>query len=214
MKRFLRFTAAALAASLLSLVPAGCGGDDDDGGGGGDIAEGNNRDLVACVGDSITQGYACDGAPYPSRLATMSGKTVLNYGVGGTTSSYGVSVIGSVLGRKPGYVCILFGANDAIHEEAQEKTVGNLRRIVQTCKANGSRPLLATPTPMKDGHVLFSGRVNRLAEAIRTMAKEEGVSCVDLNKAFGDGGGLLNADGLHMTDAGSDLIAKKFNSRM
>ena len=61
---------------------------------------------------------------------------------------------------------------------------------------------------------MFSGRVNRLAEAIRALAKAEGVSCVDLNKAFGDGEGLLNADGLHMTDAGSDLIAKKFNSRM
>ena len=212
MKRFLRFTAAALAASLFALVPAGCGGDDDDGG--GDIAEGNNRNLVACVGDSITQGYACDGAPYPSRLAAMSGKTVLNYGVGGTTSSYGVSVIGSVLGRKPGYVCILFGANDAIHGESPETTIGNLGRIVQACKANGTRPLLATPTPMKDGHAMFSGRVNRLAEAIRALAKAEGVSCVDLNKAFGDGEGLLNADGLHMTDAGSDLIAKKFNSRM
>ena len=46
------------------------------------------------------------------------------------------------------------------------------------------------------------------------MAKEEGVPCIDLNKAFGDGTGLVNADGLHMTDAGSDLIAKKFNSKM
>lgn len=210
MKRILRFTAAALAASLLSLVPAGCGGD----GGGDDDLGDNDRNLVACIGDSITQGYNCQGAPYPSRLAVMSGKQVKNYGVGGTTSSYGVSVVGSALGRKPGYVCILYGANDCVQGIGTGTTVENLRRIVHACKNNKTKPILATPTPMTGEHKLYNGRVTRLAEAIKAMAKEEGVTCVDLNAAFGDGAGLLVGDGLHMTDAGSDLIAKKFNSKM
>ena len=213
MKKAMRFAASAVFAALLAFVPAGCG-DDDKGGGGNDDVGDNDRNLVACLGDSITQGYACEGAPYPARLAVYSGKTVKNYGVGGTTSSYGASVVGSALRRKPGYVCVLFGANDCIQGVDPGATVANLRRIVHACKNNKTKVILATPTPMKDGHARFNGRVKALAPAIKAMAKEEGVPCIDLNKAFGDGTGLVNADGLHMTDAGSDLVAKKFNSKM
>lgn len=209
MNSITRFLASALCAAALPLVVAGCGG-----GGGDDDVGDNDKTIVACIGDSITQGYNCVGPSYPARLAVMSGKNVKNYGVGGTTSSYGVSVIGTALGRKPGYVCILYGANDCIQDIATETTVANLRRIVQAAKKNKSKVLLATPTPMNAGHKNFNGRVTRLAAAIRTMAKEEGVACIDLNAAFGDGTGLIGSDGLHMTDAGSDLIAKKFNSKM
>lgn len=213
MKRSIRFGACALAAALLSILPAGCGGDGD-GGGGGDFGD-NDKNLVACVGDSITQGFNCIGAPYPSRLAGFSGKQVKNYGLGGTHSGYGVSIIGTVLARKPGYVCILFGANDCIRGDNLNGTVENLRRIVRACKANKSKPLLATPTPMNGEHSLYNPAVTTLAAAIKRMAKEEGVTCVDLNSAFGDGSKYLNpSDGLHMNDAGSDLIAKKFNSKM
>lgn len=213
MKRFLRFGASALCAALLSALPAGCGGDGEGGGGGGDFGD-NDRNLVACLGDSITQGFHCEGAPYPARLAAYSGKTVKNYGVGGTTSAYGASVVGSALRRKPGYVCIFFGANDCIQGVPAAATVGNLRRIVQACKANKSRAILATPTPMRNGHEKYDGLAAALAAEIRALAKQEQVPCVDLYKSFGTGEGLLGADGLHTTDAGGDLIARKFNSQM
>ena len=212
MKRFLRFGAFALCAALLSTLPAGCG---DDGGGGNDDVGDNDKNLVACVGDSITQGYACIGPSYPSRLAVYSGKQVKNYGVGGTTSAYGASIIGSVLSRKPGYVCVLFGANDCIAGASPASTVGNLRRIVQACKANKSKVIVGTPTPMIGPHRGYNSHVDALVPAIKAMCKEEGVPCVDLNSAFGDGTKYLNPDdGLHMNDAGSDLIAKKFNSKI
>lgn len=210
MKRILRYAAAALAASGLCLASAGCGDD-----GGGDDLGNNNRNLVACVGDSITQGYHCIGASYPARLAAMSGKQVKNYGVGGTRSDYGVMVIDSVLSRKPGYVCLLYGANDCIMSVPVETTVANLRRIVRACKANKTKVIVGTPTPMKGPHLIYNGAVMALVPAVKAMAAEEGVTCIDLNAAFGDGTGYLNPeDGLHMTEAGSDLIAKKFNSKM
>ena len=82
MKRLL----SALACTALLL--AGCGGDDGDGGGGaGKPASGNDPNLVVCIGDSLTAGINCEGAPYPSRLAGMCGKTVLNLGVGGVSSA-------------------------------------------------------------------------------------------------------------------------------
>ena len=197
---------------LCALFTAGC----DHGGGGSSHDFGDNDpNVVACVGDSITQGYNCIGAPYPSRLAPMSGKAVLNYGVHGSRSSYGASVIGSVLARRPGYVCILFGANDAIMGDDPATTKENLRRIVVACKNNKTVPLLATPTPMNGPHSLYAGNVRQVAEAVRQLASEEGVTLVDLHAAFGsDPSAYLNPDdGLHLSDAGGDLVAKKFNSR-
>ena len=211
METTVRALVPALCAAALSLAPLGCG--HDDGGGGGDFGD-NDRNLVVCLGDSITQGHGSEGAPYPTRLAAYSGKTVLNFGVGAVEASYGAKTVGSALARKPGYVCILFGANDCIHGTSAETSLASLRRIVQACKANKTRPLVATPTPMRAPHFGQSARILRLSAGIRAIAKEEGVPCIDLNAAFGDGEGLLAPDGLHMTDAGNDLIARKFNSRL
>lgn len=213
MKAFSRIFAIALGAAALSFVPLGCDHDDGGGSGGWDFG-GNDPNLVVCLGDSITQGYRCVGAPYPSRLAAYSGKTVLNYGVGGAGASHGVSRTGAALARKPGHVCILFGANDCIAKTPAASSTESLRRIVRACKANKSRPIVATPTPTSGFYMGCNPRLKALSAAIRTMAKEEGVPCVDLNGAFGDGEGLLVDDGLHMTDAGSDLIARKFNSKL
>ena len=211
MKSILRSGVCALCAALLPLLPAGCGGGGDDDGDFGD----NDKNLVVCIGDSITEGYRCIGDPYPTRLAAMSGKKVKNYGVGGSTSDYGVSVIDGALARKPGYACILYGANDCICGSDLDQTVENLRSIVRACKANKTKAIIATPTPMNGEHAIYNGRVQILAPAVKAMAKEEGVTCIDLNKAFGDGSDYLNPDdGLHLNDAGGDLIAKKFNSKM
>lgn len=201
-----------LIVTLLLVAPliSGC----DSGGGGSHDVGDNDPNLVACIGDSLTQGYNCEGAPYPSRLGTMSGKTVLNFGVGGTASSYGASIISSVVNRKPGYVCILFGSNDAIRGWDTEATKENLRGIITVCKANRCIPIIATPPKMIGSHSLFDPAAARMAEVIRALAKEEGVALVDLYTAFGDGTAYLGGDGLHLNDAGGDFIAQKFNSKL
>ena len=169
--------------------------------------------LVVCLGDSITQGFRCAGDPYPTRLARLSGKTTLNYGVGGSKSSYGVSVIDSALARAPGTVCILFGAND-VHGHDVSWTISNLRTIVRRCKAAGARPVLATPTPQRGSWSSYNGKVRELAAAIRRLASEEGAGLADANAAFGSGSGLIGDDGLHLTDAGGSLLARTFLSAL
>lgn len=198
---------------MLPFTFNGCGGSDG-GGASGDVGD-NNPDLVVCMGDSITSGYNSLGDPYPSRLAVMSGKTVLNFGVPGVQSNYGTSLIGSVINRKPGYVFILYGSNDAIRGVDPDITKQHLRYIVSTCKANRCIPILATPPKMILGHRIYDGAASATAASIRELAKEEGVALVDLYSAFGDGTKYLNPeDGLHLSDEGGDFIAKKFNSKL
>ena len=176
----------------------------------------DDPNLVVCMGDSLTAGVNCIGAPYPARLAGMCGKKVLNYGVGGVTASYGASTVGSVLAKNPGYVCILYGSNDAICGVDTETTVAHLRSIVAACKAHKSKPILATPPIMRGSHTIYNGGAEDIAIRLRQVAKDEGIDLVDLNAAMeGDPEKYLNmSDGLHFSDAGGDLVAKKFDSKL
>ena len=188
-----------------------CGCEDDDGGGGADFGD-NNPDLIICVGDSITQGYRCDGAPYPSQLAAMSGKTVRNLGIGGARADSGASRISSQLACKPGYVCIMYGANDAIRAggSSANSVKESIRRIIVACKNNKSVPIVATTPPMIRGHPIFDSGARTINDAIRSVAKEEGARFVDVYGAFGSGEAYLVADGLHPNAAGAKLIAQCF----
>ena len=202
------------AAAALLALPLASGCEDDGGGGGGDVGD-NNPDLVACIGDSLTQGYKCEGAPYPSRIAAKTGKTVLNFGVAGATSAYGASIISSVVARKPGYVCILFGSNDAIMSRGPEHAAANIRAIIQVCKDHSYVPIVGTPPKMIGGHASFDPAAAAIAAAIKAVAKEMGVACVDFYTAFGDGVEFLNPDdGLHLSNAGGDKIADGFSSKL
>ena len=203
------------ALSLATLLVFSTACEDDDGDGGGSaISDANDRNLVVCIGDSITQGDSGRGAPYPSQLAAMSGKQVVNMGVGGATASDAPSAARNAIAKKPGYVCILYGSNDAIQGRDPAVSKESLRSAIGVCKAAGVRPVIGTPPSMRDGHALFDGGAKRMADAIRALASEEDVRCVDLYEAFGDGSGLLVADGLHPNADGARLIAEKFNSAL
>ena len=175
-------------------------------------AKANDPNIVLCLGDSITMGYACAGLPYPARLANMSGRKVINCGVGGTTSGDGLATAEkNILDAHAATVCIQFGANDAIHHVDPGTTKENLRAIIRLCKKHDCRPIIATPTHQSGSHARFNDGVSRIATAVRALAREENVTLVDLNAAFGGWDGYLNPDdGLHLSDAGGDLMARKF----
>ena len=194
---------------MLAFVPA-CE-DHDDGGSGGNE---NGNSLIVCIGDSITQGYACDGAPYPSCLASITGRRVLNYGVGGARSDAAPSAARRAVAAGAGAVCILYGSNDAICGGDPIGAKENLRAAIQICKNAGARVVIGTPPPMIGSHGVFNGGAKAVAEAIKALAGEEHVACVNLWSSFGSGEAYLVSDGLHPNAAGAMLIAQKFKSKL
>lgn len=199
-------------AGLLMLALAGCGGGDGASGGGTTDFGSNNGQLVVALGDSIVAGVDGGGAPWPARLAGLSGKAVVNAGVGGEESGGALSRCGSLLATyKPGYLLILTGANDAIMSRSTDNAVANIRAMVQMAKANGTVPVVATLLPMVGEHGIFDSAARRISAGVRDVASSEGVALVDLNGEFSDPAGLLIGDGLHPNDAGNQIIALAFN---
>lgn len=200
-------------AGLLMLALAGCGGGDgaSSAGSGADFGS-NDPQVVVALGDSITAGVDGSGAPWPARLAALSGKTVINAGIGGQESGAGLDRIGGALAAyKPGYIIIDFGANDAIMLRDTDNTLANIRAMVQAAKANKTVPILATLLPMVEGHGIYDSVAGRISAGIREIGSSEGVTVVDLNAEFTDPENQLISDGLHPNDTGNQIIALAFN---
>lgn len=198
-------------ASLLGLSAILCGCD-----GGGDDGHSfnvgdNDPNVIVCIGDSITQGYACEGAPYPSYLAALTGKSVRNGGIAGAQMHDGINSAQAALGVKPGYMCIMYGSNDAIRERDIEEVVSSLTTIIELCRANQTIPIVALPPPQTGEHAIFNGKLDRINEAIKNTCDSLGVKCVDVNRAFGDTPEIYQtSDGLHPNAEGSQIIAQQF----
>lgn len=200
-----------LCTGIFLLVLAGC----NSGGDGPKDFGSNNGQVVVALGDSIVAGVDGGGAPWPARLEGLSGKTVINAGVGGEVSDGALSRSGALLTIfKPGYLLILTGANDAILSHSTDHAVANIRAMVQAAKANGTVPIIATLLPMIGEHSIFDGSAQRISTGIREVADAEGVALVDLQSEFGGGAGLLIGDGLHPNDAGNQIIALAFNDAL
>jgi lysophospholipase L1-like esterase len=173
----------------------------------------NDPNLYVACGDSITEGDEVGVTPggYPVILASMLGKTVINQGYGGDTTISGIDVVGTSLADyKPGYVLILFGANDVIHSFDTNTTIQNLQIMIEAAKNNNTIPVVGTVMPMSLGHAIFEGGVEQLNPEIIKLADREGIAVADLWTAFGNNPDLIIYDGLHPTDAGNQVIATTF----
>jgi|APTNR8051073442_1049403.scaffolds.fasta_scaffold00086_24 acyl-CoA thioesterase-1 len=201
-------------AGLLSACDSG-------GSGGGDGYKNfdfgdNDRTKVVAIGDSITSGNVCEdeGENYPSRIAGITGLTVINAGRSGESTGGTASRTTSTLQRsKPGFLLILTGHNDAIFDRDYDSVIGNIRSIVQQAKGNKTIPILATLVPIGAPRVFATGPASDYNVGIRQLAKEEGVKLVDLEREFGSSGDL-QCDGLHPNDRGSAVIANAFADRL
>ena len=214
MKTFGKISANILVLIIGALLISGC---EDSGGGslssGHDFGD-NNPDVTVAYGDSITYGTGLSGSQsYPAQLSGILGKTVINAGSPGRWASDGVSGISSTLSRhKPGYILVLFGANDLIFSRNADAIVSDLRTIVQAAKNNNTIPIIAALTPVYDGHSFIAGGIDAINPKIKQMAKDEGIKLADLNKAFGSDRSLLQRDGLHPTAAGAAKMAQVFGN--
>ncbi|MDB6003078.1 MAG: multifunctional acyl-CoA thioesterase and protease and lysophospholipase [Prosthecobacter sp.] len=167
---------------------------------------------------------------------------VLNSGIGGhTTKNAKARFEKDVLEHKPDVVIIQFGINDSTVDVwrkppataprvAIEDYRKNISEMVRTLKRRGARVVLMTPNPISWTPPLqkfYSGPpylpndpdglnvlLRDYAEAVRTIARKEGVGLVDVYAAFKKADqdpkhkpGWLCSDGMHPDNAGHRIVA-------
>jgi lysophospholipase L1-like esterase len=163
----------------------------------------NSHDVIVAFGDSLTHGTgASTNDAYPAVLAALTGRTVVNAGVPGDTTSSGLARLPAVLDEyKPRLVLLCLGGNDMLRKQPEAATENNLRLLVQTIRASGAEVvLIGVPEPK-----LFGGTpdfYSRLAEDMKLPLEQD-----VFNDVLKDN--RLKSDPIHANAAGYRVVAER-----
>ena len=161
------------------------------------------HDVILAFGDSLTHGTgASDDTAYPAVLASLTGRTVINAGVPGDTTSSGLQRLPEVLAEyKPRLVLLCLGGNDMLKRQPAASTENNLRLLVQTIRASGANVvLIGVPEPK-----LFGGAPDfyaRVAEDMQLPLERD-----VFNDVLKDN--RLKSDPIHANAAGYRQVAER-----
>jgi lysophospholipase L1-like esterase len=165
----------------------------------------NSHDVILAFGDSLTHGTGASAdTAYPAVLASLSGRTVINAGVPGDTTSSGLERLPAVLNEyKPRLVLLCLGGNDMLRKHPEAATENNLRLLVQTIRASGAEVvLIGVPEPR-----LFGGAPDyyaRVAEEMQLPLEDE-----VFNEVLKDN--RLKSDPIHANAAGYRVVAERLD---
>lgn len=182
---------------------------------------------VACVGDSITDGYQMPDKAhhaYPAQLARLLGPgwEVRNFGVSGATlmrhGGYPYDqreASATALAWKPDVVVIALGTNDTKAENIAahpDDFVPSYRTLIAGFRVANPRVkiLLCLPPPAFPEAMGISDRVlqQEILPRIRQVATAEKLPLIDLHTPLTDAGALF-PDKIHPTAEGAALIAQQ-----
>lgn len=181
---------------------------------------------VACIGNSITDGFGIDMAEqqgYPAQLQRLlgSGYYVRNFGVSSRTllnkgdrPYQNERAWRDALAFKPDIVLIKLGTNDSKPENWQygKDFAADLQQMVDALKAGENHPriVLCTPIPAfkPTWNINDSVIVNGITPIINKVAKKNKLQVVDLHTCFAGEGDKMLADGIHPDAKGARRLAE------
>jgi lysophospholipase L1-like esterase len=197
---------------------------------------------ILTFGDSITRGVR-DGVRASQTYTYYLGKILKKHGFQVRMIREGISgedtrgallrIQYDVIEKKPDYVTIMYGTNDAYIDVQDEKNdttprvpskqyEKNLRIMIQKLKHNNIKPVLMTPIPLGNFWAadvgIYRGKdrnflLKKYVETVRRVAVEENVPLVDLfhkwleRKEKGQDTEVWLTDGIHPNPKGNRFIA-------
>ncbi|NQZ54656.1 MAG: arylesterase [Piscirickettsiaceae bacterium] len=101
--------------------------------------------VILAFGDSLTFGTGANSETesYPAVLQQLTGRTVINAGIPGEVSQFGLERLSTVLNEvKPDLVSLCHGGNDLIHRLDQQQLKSNLEQMIVMIQQSGSQVIL------------------------------------------------------------------------
>ena len=193
----------------------------------GETADAAAKIKVACVGDSLTEGYTSTGAnsgkkgpnAYPARLQSLlgSGYEVKNFGETGAFLMEGTSnpyKSGTEYEQSKAYnadiVIIMLGTNDSKNwNEENYKT--QMTAFYNEYKTENNKVIFATSPKcyQTTGNDITQEKVEKVYQAQKALIKENAAwDFIDMYEKTEGKENLYNTDKVHFTDAGYLYIAE------
>ena len=169
------------------------------------------RPLIVCFGDSLTAGYGADeGESYPDFLQMDLDRDgyhyrVVNEGISGNTTKDGVDRLAGVVRMHAAVVVLEFGGNDGLRGIKVGTTRANLSRMIEALRASGAKVVLAGITLPPDYGADY---VNEFTATYPVLSKKYDLPVLPflLQNVYGVAG-MMQADGIHATDKGNEVVA-------
>jgi lysophospholipase L1-like esterase len=164
----------------------------------------SNTEIIVCFGDSLTFGTGADkGMDYPSQLAKMIRKTVMNEGIPGDTTTSALRRLDrDVLSKNPDFVLITLGGNDLKNGVSVDLAFGNLKHIVQTIQKHGAKVII--------GGLMFPGIDRGFGRGYEDLAQQTGAMLVpNIFEGIVKNPDLMS-DSIHPNNSGYNIIAQRF----
>jgi acyl-CoA thioesterase I len=165
-------------------------------------------ETIICFGDSLTFGTgAGKGMDYPSQLAKMLRKPVINQGIpGDTTASALGRLYRDVLSKNPAVVLITLGGNDLKNGVSRDFAFDNLKMIVESIQERGAKVII--------GGLKIPDVDRGFGKAYEELAKQTGATLIPNIYEGIMGNRQLMSDPIHPNDAGYRIIAERFYSAL
>ncbi len=164
----------------------------------------SNTEIIICFGDSLTFGTgASKSMDYPSQLAKMIRKPVINMGIpGDTTASALWRLDRDVLSKNPDIVLITLGGNDLKNGVSKNIAFSNLKQIVQAIQKQGTKVII--------GGLRFPGKDRGFGKGYEDLAQQTGAQLIP--NIFADilDNPNLMSDPIHPNNSGYRIIARRF----
>ena len=170
-----------------------------------------DQPVLVCFGDSITAGLGLDtGQSYPDALQRDLDKLgyhykVANMGTSGATTKDALVSVRTVIAAHPSMVIVEFGGNDGLRGLPLDQTRRNLDAVLTTLDNAHIRVLLAGITlPPNYG----PDYVHQFNQIFVDLAAKHHLPVVPMiYKDLVRVPGTIQADGIHPTAKGSEIIA-------
>ena len=166
----------------------------------------SNTGIIICFGDSLTFGTgASKGMDYPSQLAKMIGRPVINKGIPGDTTSRALwRLKRDVLSKNPDMVLITLGGNDLKNGVSKDIAFSNLKQIVQTIQDQDAKVII--------GGLRFPGMDRGFGKGYEDLAKHTGALLIpDIFSGIVNNPSLMS-DPIHPNNSGYRVIAQRFSN--
>ena len=127
----------ALALFILALFIQGCGERQQ-------LSRVSTEATILAFGDSLTAGVGADKQhSYPSVLARLSGRKVVNAGISGEVTEQGLARLADVIAKtSPDLMILLEGGNDILRNHNLQQTKQNLTAMIAMAKEKGVQLVL------------------------------------------------------------------------
>lgn len=164
--------------------------------------------VILAFGDSLTAGTGAGrDQDYPSRLESLTGRTVINAGVPGELSADGLRRLPALLDRhQPQLLILCHAGNDILRNRNRDQAAANLQTMIQQAQQRDiAVVLLGVPEP---------GLRLRAAAFYRDVAQAQGVPLLNDILAEILGNNRYKSDAVHPNAAGYERLAQHLYSEL